>query len=186
MFSITHRVAKRCISHPLRSRQWHFYALDYAQVARLARSGSRRELYHRIAYRYSRERTSLTRTVPNYRWVERVSVTPGGTAHGETVMDALFVEGAPGERSWSMSLSGIFLSLHSPYPYFSTGHGETSRDSRTMFFWSERIRPCATWLVRDPDFDVRRIPVNNARDSPSSYFPRINYAGQEFMRRSDR
>lgn len=94
--------------------------------------------------------------------------------------DDLFVEGAPA-RSRSMSLSGILFlppsfSLHSPDPRFSTGHRETSRDSRTnrVFLGRANSPSCATWLV------VARIPVNNARVSPSGYFPGINYARQEF------
>lgn len=50
-----------------------------------------------------------------------------------------------------MSLSGIFLSLHSPYPCFSIGHGETSRDSRTNDVFLKRANsPLCDLISRGP------------------------------------
>lgn len=181
IFSITHRISKTIHFPPA--------ALLCARLRRAiasARSNRVEVSYVIESHVVTRAHVpSLMRTVPNYQQAERASVAPH-TARRNGAGRSICWRGT-GEIAIHVPLGDtLFLSL-SRSLYIrrisvSQPARETSRDSRTnrVFLGRANSPSCATWLV------VARIPVNNARDSPSGYFPGINYAEQEFMRRSDR
>lgn len=144
-----------------------------------------------VAWVISSNRTSLHARVPRPASRGpcliiggRSSVSSHRTRRGVMERDDLFVEGAPcrGDRDPCPS-RGYSL----PFPLrktlldvrqFSFTRWRNANNERCFSGTSEFA---LTWLV-PPNFNdprlFRRIPVNNARDSPSGYFLGINYAKQ--------